>query len=285
MGTHIITLANFSRLKRLDIPMDILGRADDIAFSETSGLNLAKHHVAALVDNAMPVGKTLAELRSKILPLTLQYLRLRSCNKWMFALLQRIHEVPVEDLRLKHVELSFEPSTKNLLIQCDAADLGRLDYVQLLTDLDRKGIKITFHTGPQEVQVDMYKELEALSCLTPTEVWRCSIPHAPFSMWDPEASRKRRLLKAGFRYFLRHADHHSQLLNSPSFNLESWTQGAFFHGLRNSKWDPLLKDSKMKVQTIGPDGWNERPLGKRTFKRRLSSLLSMIWSDLVTALG
>jgi hypothetical protein len=276
MGTHIITLANFSRLKRLDIPMDLLGHPNDIVFSNTCSLNVAKHDVAAIMDGAITADKTLAKLRSKVLPLTLQYLHLRSCNKWTFALLQKINEVPVEDLRLKHVELSFEPSPKNLLIQCDATDLGRLDYSRLLTDLHRKGTKITFYTGSQEVQVDMRKELEALSCLTPTEVWRCSTTHAPFSVWHPEASKKRHLLKMGFRYFLRHADHHSQLLNSPTFNLESWMQSAFFHGIRNSKWDPQLQDSKMKVQTIGSSGWNDRALGKRALKRRLLPILSKL---------
>ncbi|KAG9190431.1 hypothetical protein G6011_08519 [Alternaria panax] len=275
MGTHIITLANFSRLKRLDIPMDILGRPHDIVFSNTYNLNVAKHDGPAIVRRTPPVSKKLAELRSKVLPLTLQYLHLRSCNKWVFALLQRINEVPVEDLILKRVELSFELSPKNLLIQCDAEDLGRLDYVQLLAGLDRKGIEVIFHTGPEGIAVDMRKELEALSCLTPSEVWHCSVAHAPFSKWNPEASRKRQSLKTGFRYFLRHADHHSQLLNSPTFNIESWMQGAFFHGISNSEWDAQLLDSRMEVKTIGSGGWKERALGKRALKRRLPPLLNL----------
>ncbi|KAL1794172.1 hypothetical protein ACET3X_007593 [Alternaria dauci] len=275
MGTHIITLAGFSKLKRLDIPMDILGRPHDIVFSDTGSPSVTKHDGPASVDRGPPVGKTLAELRSKVLPLSIQYLYLRSCNKWMFALLQRINEVPVEKLRLKHVELSFKSSPNNLLAQCDAVDLGRLDCVQLFADLDRKGIKVTFHTEPQRILVDMRKELEALSCLTTMEVWHYAVTHAPLSKWNLEASRKRRSLKMGFRYFLQHADHHSELLNSPTFDLESWTQGAFFHGTRNSKWDPQLRDSKLKVKTVGSDGWNERALGKRALKRRLSPLLNL----------
>ena len=285
MGTHIITLAGFSRLKRLDVPMDILGRPHDIVFSNTSSLDVTKHDGTAIMDRALPMGKTLAELRSKVLPLTIQYLHLRSCNKWMFALLQRINEVPVEELRLRHVELSFEPSPNNLLIQCDAADLGQLDYSQLLVDLDRKGVNVTFHTGPQGTLVDMRKEIEALSRLTTIEAWHYSITHAPFSKWNPEAIRKRQSLKMGFRYFLRHADHHSQLLNSPTFNLESWTQSAFFHGTRNSRWDPQLLDSKMKTKTVGSGGWNERALGKHALKRRLSPLLSKLWSNVARTAG
>jgi hypothetical protein len=276
MGTHIITLAGFSRLKRLDVPMDILGRPHDIVFSNTSSLDVTKHDGTAIMDRALPMGKTLAELRSKVLPLTIQYLHLRSCNKWMFALLQIINEVPVEELRLRHVELSFEPSPNNLLIQCDAADLGQLDYSQLLVDLDRKRVNVTFHTGPQGTLVDMRKEIEVLSCLTTIETWHYSITHAPFSKWNSEAIRKRQSLKIGFRYFLRHADHHSQLLNSPTFNLESWTQSAFFHGTRNSRWDPQLLDSRMKKKTVGSGGWNERALGKHALKRRLSPLLSKL---------
>ncbi|KAI4622238.1 hypothetical protein J4E83_004978 [Alternaria metachromatica] len=139
MGAHIITLADFARLKRLDIPMGILGRPDDVVFS------LAAKPFAARVNDALPAKKTLEEARSKVIPLTIQRLHLRSCNKWTFALLQRINEIPVGDLRLKHVELYFNTPCKQLIILCNAFDLGRLDYLDLLTSLGRKGIKVTFH--------------------------------------------------------------------------------------------------------------------------------------------
>ncbi|KAI4614001.1 hypothetical protein J4E80_006691 [Alternaria sp. BMP 0032] len=268
MGSHIITLADFARLKRLDIPMGILGRPDDIVFS------LAAKPIAARVNDALPAKKTLAEARSKVIPLTIQRLHLRSCNKWMFAFLQRINEIPVGDLRLKHVELSFNTPCKQLIILCNAFDLGRLDYLDLLTDLDRKGIKVTFHSGPQEVSGDMRKELEAFYRLRPLEMWRCSGSSAPLFEWAPEASRQPQLA-FGVRVFLRHADHHSQLLNSPTFDLTRWVQGAFFHGNRNSKWDPQLQEPNKKQTTIDSSGWADRALGKRAFRRRLSPLLNL----------
>jgi hypothetical protein len=274
MGSHLVTLANFTRLKRLSVPMDILGRPNDIVFSNTSTTITGKHDVAASVDSAPRIGKTLAELRSKALPLSIQYLHLRSCNKWTFALLQKINEVPVNDLRLKHVKLSFETLSKHLIIQCDAEDRGQLDYLRLLTDLDGKGVKVTFHTGPRETLVDMREELDAMSSLNPFEIWRCGGSYMPFSAWNSEASERRRRLTTGFRSFLRHADHHSQLLNSPTLNLKLWTDSALFHGIKNSKWDPQLQDPNKKVKTIDPSGWDGRALGKRAFKRRQSHLLS-----------
>ncbi|KAI4945099.1 hypothetical protein J4E91_008076 [Alternaria rosae] len=273
MGTHIITLANFSRLKWLDIPMDILGRPYDIVFSPT-GNPAAASRLAAIVNDALPASKTLAELRSKVMPLTIQNLHLRLCNKWTFALLQRINEVPVGDLRLKHIELSFNTPCKHLIIQCNSSDLGRLDYLDVLTSLDRKGIKVTFHSGPQEVSGDMRKELEAFYRLRHLEIWRCSGSSAPFSEWAPEASRQPQLA-FGVRVFLRHVDHHSQLLNSPTFDLRLWAQGAFFHGIRNSKWDPQLQDPNKKQVMIDSSGWAGRALGKRAFRRRLSPLLNL----------
>jgi hypothetical protein len=280
MGSHIITLANFSRLKRLDIPMDILGRPNDIIFSPTGSLVAATQHVDASPDGALPVGKTLAELRSKVIPLSIQNLRLRSCNKWTFALLQRINEIPLGELRLKHIGLSFDTPSKHLIIQCNAVEQGPLDYLRLLADLDRKRIEVTFYNGPQDAPVDMWKELKAFSLLQPFEVWRCSGSLIPFSKWNPEVSEQRRLLTAGSRLFLRHADHHPQLLNSPTFDLRSWAQGAFFRGIENSKWDPQLQDPNKKVQTIDPSDWYQRTLGKCAFRRRLSPLLSKFYSNL-----
>ncbi|KAI4915066.1 hypothetical protein J4E90_005103 [Alternaria incomplexa] len=273
MGSHIITLADFARLKRLDIPMGILGRPDDIVFS------FAAKSDAARVNDALPAKKTLAEARSKVIPLTIQHLRLRSCNKWTFALLQRINEIPVGDLRLKHVELYFNTPCKQLIILCNAFDLGRLDYLDLLTSLGRKGIKVTFHSGSQEVTGDMRQELEAFYRLRPLEMWRCSGSSAPFSEWAPEASRQPQPA-FGVRVFLRHADHHSQLLNSPTFDLRLWIQSAFFHGIRSSKWDPQLQGPNKKQATIDSSGWADRALGKHLdtfqftlrFEQRLAPL-------------
>ncbi|KAI4953303.1 hypothetical protein J4E86_006844 [Alternaria arbusti] len=268
MGSHIITLADFARLKRLDIPMGILGRPDDIVFS------FAAKSDAARVNDALPAKKTLAEARSKVIPLTIQHLRLRSCNKWTFALLQRINEIPVGDLRLKHVELCFNTPCKQLIILCNAFDLGRPDYLDLLTSLGRKGIKVTFHSGSQELTGDMRQELEAFYRLRPLEMWRCSGSSAPFTEWAPEASRQPQPA-FGVRVFLRHADHHSQLLNSPTFDLRLWIQSAFFRGIRSSKWDPQLQEPNKKQATIDSSGWADRALGKRAFRRRLSPLLNL----------
>ncbi|KAF1943840.1 hypothetical protein EJ02DRAFT_399525 [Clathrospora elynae] len=276
-GKYTITLAGFSRLKRLDVPMDVLGRPQDVVFLvpnivDTAADNAAADEIGKDKDDKL---KSLAGIREKVLPLTLQYLHLRCCNKWTFALLKKVNQVPVEQLRLKHIELFFTSRPQDIIMQCDATDKGRLNYICLLSELHRKGVKVSFYTGPKEMVVDMRKELEAISVLSPFEVWQFVISGIPFTELNAEASRNRRVLSVGSRLFLRHAKHHLKLFNSPTFNAESWAQGAFFHGIKDTKRYPNILSPKLKVITLDPSRWSLREDGKHQVKRRLAALLSL----------
>jgi hypothetical protein len=98
----------------------------------------------------------------------------------------------------------------------------------------------------------------------------------PFSVLNPEASKTRRISVTASRLFLRHAEHHLSLFNSSTLDLWLWTQGAFFHGIKNTKWDPALIDRTKVTSIMLPGDWERRPLGKREGKRRLPVLLSKI---------
>jgi hypothetical protein len=186
-------------------------------------------------------------------------------------------------LKLKRIELFLGAGHCNLLMQCNAADQGRLNYLRVLSDLHRKGIKIICYIGREEV-LDMYKELASLSALSPFEVWHCSLSRMLFMTLNPVASKKRRISDIATRLFLRHAGHHMNLFNSSTLDLRLWEQGAFFHGIKNTKWDPrVINRTRIPVSLMYPGMSEQRPLGKREGKRRLPALLSKIyeWRALV----
>ncbi|KAF1830382.1 hypothetical protein BDW02DRAFT_573078 [Decorospora gaudefroyi] len=268
MGKHTITLAGFVRLKRLDIPMEVLGLPYTISFLDPRTTTSAD-------GNETNETQIEANPRTKVLPLTLQYLHLRSCNKSTFAFLQRVNEVPIEDLGLKHIELFFQTGPQNAMNHCDAADEGRLNYLGVLMELRTKGVRVAFYVGPKEVHVDMHKGLTALSALSTFEVLRFSASPMLFAKLNLEASGSRRYLDLHSRLFLRHAPWHFHLLNSPSFCPQSWAKGAFFHGIKNTKWDPKVLDMKLNVRTIDPVKWTRRLRGKCEAKRHLPELLNL----------
>jgi hypothetical protein len=261
MGKHTVTLADFPKLKRLDIPMEVLGHPKTILFVDP-------------IASAVAPGDSI--MRTKVLPLTLQYLHLRSCNKWTFTLLQKINEVPMDQLSLKCIQLFFKAGPRDLLMRCDSTDEGRLNYLRVLSDLRRKGTKVIFYTGRKEEVLDMSKELASLSALSPFEAWHFSVSRMPFSALNPVASEKRRISETASRLFLRHAGNHLSLFNSSTLDLGLWAQGAFFHGIKNTKWDPDLIDRNRTTRIMLPGDSERRPLGKREGKRRLAALLSKI---------
>jgi hypothetical protein len=276
MGKHTITLTGFSKLRRLDVPMEVLGHPCTLLFVDPTATAISTTDLAAAGINT-----TRTHPRTKVLPLTLRYLHLRSCNKMTFALLQKINEVPVAQLRLKHIELFSKTGLRDLVMQCDATDLGRFNYLQVLSDLNRKGTKVTFYTWHGEEALDIFQELASLSALSPFEVWRSSASHISSPTLNPAASEKRRIGDIGIRIFLRHAEHHMNLFNRATLDLRLWTHAAFFHGIKNTKWDLELLDRSKQLQPADPGDWEERPLGKREARWRLPVLLSKIREERV----
>ncbi|KNG46391.1 hypothetical protein TW65_87031 [Stemphylium lycopersici] len=277
MGRYIITLEGFTSLKRLDVPMEVLGRPDNIVFSPPSyqspqGESVMDTKTGPIEDKKL---KTLEEARSKILPFTMTHMYLRSCNKWTFGILRKVNEIPTENLQLRHIELFFKTEPQQAIMQCDSAEDGRINYLQLLTDLERKNVSISFYFGVKEVRIDMRRELAALRLLSPFEIWHFSGFRRAFSDLDQTASKGRRLSLIGSRLFLRYSASHLQLLNKPTFNPASWAQTAFFQGNKGAKRYQSSNDLRPKARVEYSGSAKDRALGRRSFRRRLAPLLDI----------
>lgn len=277
VGKHTITLPGFTKLRSLDIPMDILGHPQNVVFVDIADNTPAMGRSGANENNDITAAGQNSQ-HEKVLPLCIMYLRLRSCNELVFPLLQKINEIPVDKVKLKHIELFFKHSPRDSTTMCYAADGGQLDYPRILSDLTEKSVKISTYAGKNEKRFDMKKELAALSVLSPFEAWQSSIWSKQYSELDTEASSQRRSSVSGGRIFVRHANEHFRLMNSPTFRSKAWTDVAFFHGPKNTKWDSRITPRKPKLITIDPGNWNTRLRGKQNTKRRLPYLRGMLLS-------
>jgi hypothetical protein len=278
MGKHTITLAGFSSLKRLDVPMEALGCPQNIVFSNENRHITPDRHERPKRTLVSKDGRlqTLEEARLKVLPFTLTHLHLRSCNGWAFAFLKRINEAITKDLNLRYIELFFRIESHEAIIKCDAIDEGQFSYLDLLMDLERKGIDVRFFCGIEETPVDMRRELEALSSLTPYEVWKFSAFRMPFSDLNPIASKIRHSSVIGSRLFLRYASSHAQLFNSVTFNPRLWAQSAFFSGTKPATKNNSTRDQKSRVNEGVDTSCRVARSEKRSIQRRLPGLLSML---------
>ncbi|RMZ69654.1 hypothetical protein GMOD_00006493 [Pyrenophora seminiperda CCB06] len=269
MGTHTITLAGFSKLKRLDISMEALGRPHSIVFQDLNRPNDTMHNSAADVANTRLERKANGpeDSRVKIIPLTIRFLHIRSCGKWTFVFLQMVNKVPMEHLKLQLIELFLDTGPEHVIAKCTTMDESRFSYLQVLLELTRKGIKISFYTGVQAVPVNMVEVLLAISHISPIELWPFSISSMPWTSLNRESSMKRRSSTIGSRLFIRHAGYYFGLFNSPTFEVTLWTQCAFFHGVNDTKWDRHLGAFQAKPQLVFPEWAPKR-------SRRLPALLS-----------
>ena len=278
MGRHTITLLGFAKLKRLDMPMDLLGLPHTVVFSDLTSDAVAINEATAEDSyNEHDPDVQQALLLAKSLPLTLKFLHLRSCNQYTFALLQRFNEIPVLELNIVYIELFFTTCPRNSIAQCYAADEGKLNYLTILSELAEKGIKVTFYTGPRKTLFDMRKELTALAALSPLEAWCFAQLGRQYSEVNLKASAQRRVSNIGSHLFVKHAPHYFRLMNSPTFNSKCWKDAAFFHGIQNTKWDTNILPHDSKVHTFKSSRWNNmRVRSMREPKRRLKELLGKI---------
>ncbi|KAI8938156.1 hypothetical protein NX059_005822 [Plenodomus lindquistii] len=129
LGKHTITLWGFRRLKRLDVPLAILGDPDNITFFDpTVNADLGEDDDETKTDEHSDDSKNIDDIgdggnkgneifeipsiRDTALPSTLKALHLRSCGKRTFAMLHRISEVPAGLLQLRHIEIFLETDAK-----------------------------------------------------------------------------------------------------------------------------------------------------------------------------
>jgi hypothetical protein len=254
-GRPHITFPGFTMLRRLDMPMDILGQPRNIVFQDPTSIPTVSDKDIERLD----------EVQQKVLPLTLKYLHLRNCNQWTFAFLQKVNELPARKTNLQPIEFFSSASVLTWIKRCYAEDSGQLDYLQVLREIHRGGIKTSFYCGPKEVEVNLRKELYSLRVLSRLEVYHLATINRVFSELNISASLRRRASFIEHQLFMRHVRFHFDLINSTTFLGKLWKDVAFFHG----------RASRTRFPTpVFPPRLSNRPR-KREIKRRLSPILGI----------
>jgi hypothetical protein len=269
-GRHVITLQGFNKLEHLDVPMDALGLPKMLDFKISDDLRHSKiRFMMAYGQNNGPVFHKEEEVTAKVLPLSLVSIQLRSCNERSFGFLQRFGEIPPES-HLKHIERYLDSCARASILRClENCSSHTPDFLVRITKLERMGIKVKFYTGSKEKLLDMQQELTRMVYLTPGEVALISLAGRQFSDLNRLAISRRRHSRLAQRIFTRHALDHFDLLNSTTFNAKHWIGSAFFHGAKNTKYDPNhnAKHATSPVTT--------RPRARPMLKPRINRLFNL----------
>lgn len=254
-GRDVITLEGFENLRHLDIPMELLGLPYNLLFRDCGDdiperVSVPKEFVSQSINNIKSV-----DLAVKILPLSLVWLQLRSCNQYLFHLLDLINDIPSGRLRLKKIDLFLDTGARESISRCTLAQSTPADFVSLLIELCDSGVNVRFYdeSGNQEINMcqgsdislNMSSELLApAGYATPEEESVLAMIGKQFVDLNAHATASRRKSRFAHHLFMRHALSHFDLLNLPSFDANYWRGTAFFHGVSNTKFDPSLRSSK-----------------------------------------
>jgi hypothetical protein len=278
-GRDPITLKGFNKLKYLDMPMKMLGLPAGIVFQDADDQKI-EHISTGIVTDVIGGGSRLTEMeiKAKVLPLSLTSLRLRSCTAGTFALLAKIIKIPMEKLRLTYIDLYFDLCARSSILQCFKEDRGELDCISILSELEQKGVHVTFYTGKQHKITDMRPELARLYLLIPSEVGLIA------SEVNMAALKRRRSYAVERKLFAKYALVHFDLLNSPTFDGNLWKVIAIFQGIKNTKYDHSLLPRSQSV-VIGvrneikpkPKRWGSAlfDVGRAPFKFRMTPLATL----------
>ncbi|KAF2822854.1 hypothetical protein CC86DRAFT_247109, partial [Ophiobolus disseminans] len=243
-GTQVITLKGFNKLKHLNVRMDVLGLPDSIIFQGVDDEDIENVRVNIVTDVYGSVGlnTTAMDLPAKVLPLSLTSLQLRSCTDRAFALLAKINNTPAEKLNLKHIDLFFDLCARSSITQCYKEDRGRLDYLRILSELERKGITVTFITDKSKKITDMRRELEPMYLLSPCEAGLVTLARKQFSELNMVAVRRRISSHTEHKLFIKYLLTHFDLLNSPTFDGNLWKDIGIFRGSQKIKYNTERED-------------------------------------------
>lgn len=166
LAAHTLTFAGFSRLKSLDVLMTSLDHPRYLVFGDASGELIRPHN-----EN----NKT-ASHKQFVLPCSLIYLRLRSCNAFIFLFLLRVLNMPRDKLKLKTIEIDMNCCAQSLIYRCHNADEGRYSYEAVLNGLKKRGTVVTWNAGnvpdTYERRVNMMAALAVFYSLNPHVLWR-----------------------------------------------------------------------------------------------------------------
>jgi hypothetical protein len=254
MGKHVITLHGFDKLEHLDVPMASLGLPQTIRFQAYDERQIPTVRLKITYPQTTgPVFKKGVEFLAKVLPLSLRSVQLRSCNEKSFGFLRRFSEVPAES-HLKHVELYLDSCARSTILSCLEASSHVPDLLVRLGKLERMGIVVKFYTETDETLIDMKQELTIMQYLNLEEVGLITLAGRQFSDLNLAAILQRQSSRLAKRIFTRHALAHFDLLNSPTFQAKYWLGSAFFHGAKNTKYDPDLGYNSTAPLATAPPG-------------------------------
>jgi hypothetical protein len=237
-GNHVFTLPGLDKLEYLEVSMDMLGLPYNIRFRDADEGPMTEATVISRQRMNGVITKQSVSIAAKVLPLSLVHLRLRSCNQYTFAFLRRICAIPAHKSNFKKIDLFLDTTACEIILKCFGIDTTPRKLFLILTVLEHQGIAVTFYTGKDCKLIDMRQELYHLAALMPCEASIVAQGGRQFSEVKIHAIKRRRGSSLEHRLFLRHALTHFDLFNSPSFDARYWEGVAFFHGFKNTKYDP-----------------------------------------------
>jgi hypothetical protein len=248
-GKRLLTFAGFRKLKHLDIPMDVLGHPQTVFFHHKDDEQLTKINLPAQCLAPGPWTHTLKQVPTKILPLSLQTLRLRSCNHRAFMLLQRVADVPVHKSQFTRIDLYFDTCARSSLTTCLHSHEHASDLLSILSQVEHMGIKVNVYTGKHEQLINIRAELARLQHLSDCDMAIVASAGKQFSDLDLDVAKRRGKSPQERCLFHRHGVTHFDLFNSSNFDSAIWQNVALFHGVENTRFDPEFLAKQRPAQT------------------------------------
>lgn len=186
---------------------------------------------------------------TKVLPLSLQYLQLRHCNRATFGILLTIYSLHRDRLNLKHIDLFLQTCARTSICLFGLINLDLASFYTGLVGLGQKGVMVTFYNTNGKT-VDIYGELLALQHITFSDRTVASQADKQYSDFRMSAVKRRRTSPLERRLFARHGQSHFDLLNSTTFQGEKWADTAFFHGCKSMRWETAPEEDKNSQDII-----------------------------------
>ena len=214
---HNLDLAQLTNLKRLSMPMATIVRKN------------------SMISNL-----------DKVLPLNLEYLELRQCNKFVFDLITSLSVPSFGPITLQKVGLFFKSSTSAAVLLAGDGTIERIGTLRKnLRELSNKGVRLTTFVQPypwSRFWRDVYlkgnfqQEVDLTTILSPEEIYMACTKNVTFAFFAARdasgAHRKRtkfeRRLIAKFWYMP------IRLFTSPTFDAEKWSGIRMFNGTKGT---------------------------------------------------
>jgi hypothetical protein len=238
-GNNPLTFQGLDKLEYLDVWMDMLGLPLNIQCQDADAEPITDTPIrlTALVNG---VATSLSiPVRTKFLPASLVHLQLRSCNKYTISMLWQICSLAKYALKIKKIDLHLSMNARDSIVQwMNLCDKFRSVFPTVLAEAQKQGIQIQFHKD--DTIVPMRTELALYLALTDDEAAVVALAGRQFSEVRGTAIHRRKQSPLEHQLFMRHGVTYFDLYNSRTFDARFWKDVAFFHGAKNTKFDPDL---------------------------------------------